>query len=170
MNKANLKLALIFIIGMLTAFLAMYFINHYFGETTEPAESSTEVNVRKRTTADTLEEYPSSAASIDQLTDAATVISYVKSNHELPDFYLTKAEARKKGWIASKGNLCDVLPGRAIGGDRFGNRERKLPLGKNYREADVNYRCGTRTADRIVFTAEGEVWLTTDHYKTFSKQ
>jgi hypothetical protein len=51
------------------------------------------------------------------------VIAYVKSNHKLPDFYITKSEAKSQGWNPSKGNLCDVLPGKAIGGDQFSNRE-----------------------------------------------
>ena len=84
--------------------------------------------------------------------------------------YITKSEARKQGWVPEKGNLCDVLPNKAIGGDIFGNREKKLPKGKIYYEADVNYTCGNRNTDRIIFTPNGEVWLTKDHYKTFVKQ
>jgi len=110
-----------------------------------------------------------SSAAIDELTNASTVIAYVKENGELPSYYITKSQARKKGWIASKGNLCDVLPGQAIGGDIFGNREERLPIENTYLEADVNYDCGTRGKDRIVFTKKGEVWLSTDHYKTFKK-
>lgn len=108
--------------------------------------------------------------SIDQLTEAKTVISYVKQNHRLPEYYITKNEARQQGWNPSKGNLCDVLPGKAIGGDTFGNRERKLPEGEKYYEADVNYRCGNRNADRIIFTKNGDVYLTKNHYKSFEKQ
>lgn len=108
--------------------------------------------------------------SIDQLTEARTVITYVQQNHKLPEYYITKSEARKQGWNPSKGNLCEVLPGKAIGGDAFGNRERILPDGKKYFEADVNYHCGNRKADRIVFTKDGEVYLTKNHYKSFEKQ
>ncbi|PIE50987.1 MAG: ribonuclease N1 [Flavobacteriales bacterium] len=108
--------------------------------------------------------------SIDKLTEEKKVIAYVKKNHHLPDYYLTKNEARKLGWKPHLGNLCEVLPNRAIGGDSFGNRERKLPKGNRYFEADVNYQCGNRNADRIIFTQKGEVWLTHDHYKTFTKQ
>lgn len=107
---------------------------------------------------------------IDELTDENLIIDYVKKHHRLPGYYLTKADARDLGWEASKGNLCEVLPGKAIGGDIFKNREKKLPEGKKYYEADVNYKCGRRNADRIIFTKQGEVWLTKDHYKTFIKQ
>ncbi|WP_231128663.1 ribonuclease domain-containing protein [Chryseobacterium vaccae] len=108
--------------------------------------------------------------SIDQLTEEKTVISYVKQNHRLPDYYITKNEARQQGWDPSKGNLCDVLPGKAIGGDKFGNREKRLPEGEKYYEADVNYHCGSRNADRIIFTKNGDVYLTKNHYKSFEKQ
>lgn len=98
------------------------------------------------------------------------MIAYVKSNHQLPDFYITKSEAKSKGWIPSKGNLCDVLKGKAIGGDKFSNREKQLPKGEQYYEADVNYNCGNRNADRIIFTKNGDVWLTKNHYKSFEKK
>lgn len=112
----------------------------------------------------------SAQVSIDQLTEEKTVISYVKQNHKLPDYYITKNEARKQGWNPSQGNLCDVLPGKAIGGDKFGNREGRLPDGEKYFEADVNYHCGGRNADRIIYTQNGEVYLTKNHYKSFEKQ
>ncbi len=108
--------------------------------------------------------------SIDQLTEEKTVINYVKQNHKLPDYYITKNQARNLGWNPSKGNLCEVAPGKAIGGDRFGNRERMLPDGITYFEADVNYHCGSRQADRIVFTKDGEVYFSKNHYKSFEKQ
>ncbi|MDR4892991.1 MULTISPECIES: ribonuclease domain-containing protein [unclassified Chryseobacterium] len=112
----------------------------------------------------------SAQVSIDQLTEEKTVISYVKQNHQLPDYYITKNEARKQGWNPSQGNLCDVLPGKAIGGDKFGNREKRLPDGEKYFEADVNYHCGGRNADRIIYTQNGDVYLTKNHYKSFEKQ
>lgn len=112
----------------------------------------------------------SDSKAIDELTSEEVVIPFVKQNGTLPSYYLTKSEAKKKGWIPSQGNLCEVLPGQAIGGDRFSNREGKLPKGEQYFEADVNYNCGNRGADRIVFTKKGEVWLTHNHYKSFQKQ
>lgn len=107
---------------------------------------------------------------IDRLTEEKNVINYVKENHKLPGYYITKKEARSRGWNPAKGNLCEVLPGKAIGGDRFGNREGSLSKDVLYYEADVNYRCGNRNGDRIVFTRTGEIYLTKDHYKTFVKQ
>lgn len=114
----------------------------------------------------------SSIADIEELTNETVVVNYLKKHQELPVYYITKNEARKKGWDAHKGNLCDVLPGKAIGGDKFGNREGKLPnqKGRQYYEADLNYNCGNRNADRLVFSNDGLIYITKDHYKTFQKQ
>lgn len=111
-------------------------------------------------------------AAIDELTKEHVVVPYVKRHGKLPDYYITKKEARNKGWIAADGNLCDVLPGRAIGGDVFGNREGNLPArsGRTWYEADLNYNCGRRNADRLLFSSDGLVFVTYDHYKTFEKK
>lgn len=109
------------------------------------------------------------SADISALTDARSVARYVLQNQQLPAFYLTKERARRMGWDPAKGNLCEVLPGKAIGGDRFGNREKRLPQrsGRFWYEADVNYRCGHREADRLIYSSDGLVYLTTDHYRSF---
>ncbi|CNE90512.1 ribonuclease [Yersinia kristensenii] len=111
----------------------------------------------------------SAPASIEQLTQHQQVVKYLQAHHRLPDFYITKQQAREKGWNPKDGNLCKVLPGKAIGGDRFSNRERQLPdaKGRNWREADVNYRCGHRGADRLLYSNDGLIYLTQDHYKHF---
>ncbi len=172
MDKEKIKLVLIFIIGLLTAFLAMYFFNKYSIEKKNIEVSNSEVSLieNKNETFNKSSGSPNFSGNIDKLTSENTVINYVKSNRRLPDYYITKGEARKLGWVASKGNLCDILPGRAIGGDHFSNREKTLPAGNKYFEADVNYNCGNRNADRIVFTKNGEVWLTKNHYKSFEKK
>jgi hypothetical protein len=113
-----------------------------------------------------------SNTSIDELTNETVVVAYVKQNNRLPDYYISKREARKKGWSPTKGNLCDVLPGRAIGGDVFTNREGSLPekAGRKWYEADLNYDCAHRNADRLLFSNDGLLFVTKDHYKTFVQQ
>ena len=174
MNKQNIKLFLFFIIGLLTAFLVMYFLNNYKIEKKNENSQKTEIggnNQNSNRNTDFKENASSkNRADIDELTNEKTVINYVKTNKKLPEYYLTKGEARNQGWVASQGNLCDVLPGKAIGGDKFTNREKTLPAENQYFEVDVNYECGRRNADRIVFTKNGEVWLTKNHYKSFEKQ
>ncbi|ANH82426.1 ribonuclease [Niabella ginsenosidivorans] len=115
---------------------------------------------------------PPSQASVEELTKESAVVPYVKQNGHLPDYYITKREARSKGWEPSKGNLCMVLPGRAIGGDIFSNRERSLPekQGRKWFEADINFSCGRRNADRLLFSSDGLVFVTKDHYRTFQEK
>lgn len=111
-------------------------------------------------------------ADIAALTDEETVVDFVRQNNRLPDYYITKNQARKLGWKPETGNLCEVLPGKAIGGDHFGNRENRLPKTKSrkYFEADLNYSCGRRGADRLIYSSDGLIFITKDHYKTFQKQ
>ncbi len=108
---------------------------------------------------------------ISALTDDRQVADYLRQHQRLPDYYLTKAQARRQGWEPSKGSLCQMLPGRAIGGDRFSNREGGLPAraGRSWYEADVNYRCGRRRSDRLLYSSDGLIYLTTDHYRTFQR-
>ncbi len=92
----------------------------------------------------------------------------------LPSCYLTKDAAEKKGWHPGL-DLWRVASGAAIGGDRFGNRERVLPSRWNgrYVEADIDYSGGARGSHRLIFVRDmGEEWLvfvTTDHYRTFAR-
>ncbi len=152
-------------LGLLFGMSVMYVYNNFIKDNLASI-NNTAVEYGRANNA----ENSSPEQSIDQLTAEKTVINYVKQNHRLPDYYITKNEARKHGWNPSKGNLCDVLPGRAIGGDKFNNREKNLPQGEKYFEADVNYHCGSRNADRIIFTKNGDVYLTKNHYKSFEKQ
>lgn len=176
MNSKN-KSVLYVAVGIVLGMMLMYFFNTYTAEKKHTQTSSSEIGTSKSSSESSTDwsdnknsKDDTSGLNIDDLTNERRVISYVKEHHKLPAYYITKNEARNQGWEASKGNLCDVLPGRAIGGDRFSNREKKLPNGDAYFEADVNYACGRRNADRIVFTKKGEVYLTKNHYKTFEKQ
>ena len=113
----------------------------------------------------------STSESIEQLTQQDRVVSYLREHQRLPDFYITKKQARAEGWDASAGNLCSAVPGRAIGGDRFSNREKRLPqkAKRVWREADINYHCGRRQADRLIYSNDGLIYITRDHYRNFTK-
>ena len=97
------------------------------------------------------------------------VASVLRKTGKLPDRFLSKKEARKLGWVPEQGNLNEVAPGKSIGGDRFGNYEGKLPAqkGRSYREADVHDSPERRGAERLVFSNDGLIFYTPDHYKTF---
>lgn len=170
----NSKIRAVFFIclGLLFGMSVMYIYNNFIKSKDHSSPAKTEaVSYGSTSTEDQYNTGNSSTqVSIEKLTEEKTVISYVKQNHRLPDYYITKNEARKQGWNPSKGNLCEAIPGKAIGGDKFGNREGRLPDGDQYFEADVNYHCGGRNADRIIYTENGDVYLTKNHYKSFERQ
>ncbi|WP_435530534.1 ribonuclease domain-containing protein [Paenibacillus polymyxa] len=99
------------------------------------------------------------------------VAKFISEHHELPSYFITKKEARDLGWEPSEGNLHKVAPGKSIGGDVFRNREGLLPKkqGRIWYEADINYSGGTRGSDRILYSNDGLVYKTTDHYRTFEQ-
>ena len=116
----------------------------------------------------------SSTSNIDEsssYTSRDDVALYLHTYGHLPPNFLTKDEARSRGWDASKGNLQDVAPGMSIGGDRFGNREGLLPdqKGRQYYECDIDYDGGRRNAKRIVFSNDGLIFYTDDHYASFEQ-
>ena len=103
--------------------------------------------------------------------DPQAIADYLFEYGGLPDNFITKAEARALGWDSSRNYVSDVAPGKSIGGDRFGNYEGILPRvkGRTYYEADCFYVKGKRTAERIVYSSDGHVWYTEDHYTTFTE-
>ena len=105
------------------------------------------------------------------ITEPQAIADYLFRYGQLPDNFITKAEAQALGWDSSKNYVSDVAPGKSIGGDRFGNREELLPtaVGRTYREADCNYTGGPRGAERIVYSSDGLVFYTSDHYQTFTQ-
>lgn len=104
-----------------------------------------------------------------EYTSKDEVAKYIYLYGHLPPNYITKSEAQDLGWVASKGNLWKVAPGKSIGGDRFGNREGLLPTakGRKYYECDIDFDGKYRNAKRIVFSNDGLVYYTEDHYETF---
>ena len=106
-----------------------------------------------------------------EYTSKEEVALYLHLFGHLPHNYITKEEAQELGWKSSKGNLWKVAPNASIGGSRFGNYEKKLPTskGRKYYECDVNYDGGFRGAERIIYSNDGLVFYTADHYKTFEQ-
>ena len=99
---------------------------------------------------------------------AEEVALYIHTYGHLPDNYITKSEAASLGWEG--GNVEAYAPGYAIGGDLFGNREGLLPdaKGRYYYECDIDtLGADSRGANRIVFSNDGLIYLTRDHYESF---
>lgn len=153
------KQIVIIVVGLLVGWFIFNKINNAVKKVTAPHGAA---QLTKKT----------SAQKIDELTKEAVVVDYLKKNQKLPDYYFTKKEAMKLGWQPSSGNLCDVAKNKAIGGDVFTNRGKRLPTDKKRKwyEADLNYNCGRRGADRVVFSNDGLIYVTYNHYKTFQKK
>ena len=97
------------------------------------------------------------------------VALYIHLYGHLPDNYITKSAAKKLGWVASQGNLWEVTDHKSIGGSQFQNSEGLLPSkkGRQYYECDIDYQGGTRNGKRIVYSNDGLVYYTEDHYSSF---
>lgn len=102
-------------------------------------------------------------------TSKEEVAEYIFLYGHLPDNFITKKEAKALGWVSSEGNLGEVAPGKSIGGDYFGNFEGNLPEkeGRDYHECDIDSDGGYRGAKRIVYSNDGLIYYTEDHYETF---
>ena len=102
-------------------------------------------------------------------TSKEEVAAYIYEFGHLPDNFITKKEAKELGWVSKEGNLAEVAPGMSIGGDYFGNYEGLLPEedGREYYECDINSDGGYRGAERIVFSDDGLIYYTEDHYESF---
>jgi hypothetical protein len=107
-------------------------------------------------------------ARIDQA-ELADALRSLGQTGRLPAKFVTKRQARDAGWQPGR-PLWKVpgLDGKAIGGDRFGNYEKRLPAGQ-WQEADLGYQGGKRGAQRLLFARDGRRFVTVDHYNSFSE-
>lgn len=96
------------------------------------------------------------------------VARYIHTYGHLPENFITKKQAQAPGWEG--GSLEPYAPGKCIGGSRFGNYEGTLPEkdGRTYTECDIDtLGASKRGAKRIVFSNDGLIYYTEDHYETF---
>ena len=89
--------------------------------------------------------------------------------NRLPDYYISRDEAKSLGWDKKKGNLNDLAPGKMLYGGIYRNEDKKLPndADRIWYEADINYMGGYRGEERIIFSNDGLIFVTYDHYETF---
>lgn len=95
------------------------------------------------------------------------VARYIHTYGHLPDNFITKKQAQALGWEG--GSLEPYAPGKCIGGSRFGNYEGTLPEkdGRTYTECNIDtLGASKRGAKRIVFSNDGLIYYTEDHYET----
>ena len=99
-------------------------------------------------------------------TSKEDVALYIHTYGCLPRNFMTKDEARELGW--TEGSLEEYAPGMCIGGDRFGNYEGLLPEDRDYTECDIDtLGAEKRGAKRLVFSDDGLIYYTDDHYESF---
>ena len=101
--------------------------------------------------------------------DKDHVALYIHTYGHLPSNYVTKKQAEAAGW--SGGSVQKYIEGAAIGGDKFGNNEGLLPKksGRQYYECDIDTDGkSSRGAKRIIFSNDGLIYYTDDHYDHFT--
>ena len=155
----------------LTSILALVLValSVFFGvpEEAQVAETHTE----KVITAEPLPDVPApeTEAAIDfhgSYTSKEDVALYIHTYGDLPLNFMTKKQAKDLGWEG--GSLEPVAPGMCIGGDWFGNYEGLLPEDREYTECDIDtLGKDSRGAKRIVFSDDGLIYYTEDHYESF---
>lgn len=139
---------------------------------TKAANTPTPTNAPTNTPTPELSKAPEELVEEDGVYSTPELVAaYLYVFHKLPSNYITKNDAVKLGWDSEKGNLWDVTDQMSIGGSRFGNYEGLLPdaKGRTWYECDVNYNGGYRGAERILYSSDGLIYYTDDHYKTFTR-
>ena len=128
----------------------------------DPAAESSTAPAEKDSDAPVIDQYGSYTTKED-------VALYIHTYGCLPQNFITKDQARQAGW--NGGSLEPYCPGMCIGGDSFGNREGLLPKaqGRSWTECDINtLGADSRGAERIVFSNDGLIYYTGDHYESFT--
>lgn len=130
-------------------------------EISDPSGQDTEAEEPE----DLSEDVPDENGSYTSKEDVAL---YLHTYGKLPPNFITKKEAQKLGWQG--GSLEKYAPGKCIGGDRFGNYEGILPDEGSYHECDIDtLGASGRGAKRIVYSDDGQIYYTEDHYETFEQ-
>lgn len=161
----NSLIAMLLIIGMLTGCSAPAADTGSSDYSEVQTEQSTE-NVQ----AEQIDGVPEVQVDEDgEYTSKEEVAAYIYLYDHLPDNFITKDEAKALGWVSKEGNLDEVAPGMSIGGDYFGNYEGILPEedGRDYHECDIDFDGTYRNGKRIVYSNDGLIYYTEDHYETF---
>lgn len=92
---------------------------------------------------------------------------HLKYNNRLPDYYISESELKELGW--ERGNKpSKFAPGKMLYKD-YSNKNHHLPDSPNrtWYEADINYTQGKRNSQRILWSNDGLIFVTFDHYETF---
>lgn len=189
----NKKKKLLYIAGVIALVLILFFFGDKLtpifdalnsglasSDTGKPVADSTSANLPDSTSAGTTAgTTPGTSADTGstglkvekdgKYTSKEEVALYIHTFGCLPSNYITKAQAREKGW-PDGGPVEKYAPGFCIGGDKFGNNEGLLPKksGRQYYECDIDAPLNaSRNAKRIVFSNAGLIYYTEDHYQSY---
>ena len=122
------------------------------GDTADPPDALPTATIAAALT-DSPTSAPTQAPQQTAITAPQDIADYIFAHGTLPDNFLTKNEARQLGWDSSK-NYEGLLPDAS---------------GRKWYEADANYTAGPRGAERILYSSDGLVYYTNDHYQTFTE-
>jgi len=124
------------------------------------------------TGADTGTQNPAAISEDGKYTTKDDVALYIHTYGKLPSNFIKKDEAKKLGWDGNGNHSIWLYADQmSIGGDVFSNREELLPVakGRKWYECDINYDGKQRGAERIVFSSDGLIYYTSDHYESFTQ-
>ena len=167
MNQ-NLKRGLVLILLALLIFGVLYFSEN---QSAEPAQTASPAQTEATVSPEVSPTPSPESAALDEdgvYTSKEDVALYIHLYGHLPNNFITKKQAQALGW--SSGSLEPYAPGKCIGGSRFGNFEGLLPEadGRYYTECDIDtLGASKRGAKRIVFSNDGLIYYTGDHYESF---
>lgn len=93
---------------------------------------------------------------------------WIKYYGKLPDYYISSEELELLGWKWGK-SPRKFAPGKMITKGIYKNKDKHLPdeLGRIWYEADINYYEGKRNRHRLLWSNDGLIFVTYDHYETF---
>ncbi len=177
------------VVSELEDYLNEQYPDYYYEDTSaaETTEATTEAETTSETT--TTAEITTTTAEVTTISETTTtappeteyaidedgtyttkddVALYIYTYGRLPKNFITKKEAQALGWEG--GSLEPYAPGMCIGGSHFGNYEGLLPEkdGRKYTECDIDtLGKKSRGAKRIVFSNDGLIYYTDDHYESF---
>lgn len=93
---------------------------------------------------------------------------WMKYYHDLPEYYITQKELKELGWRKGQ-SPAKFAPGKMVTFGIYQNRNGHLPQipGRIWYEADINYYSGRRNKHRLLWSSDGLLFVTYDHYATF---
>ena len=169
MVSEYMKKARSFVTWLIPFFMAVFLL---FGcGSAQTGQGSPVPGGNTETTEASEQEGQTAIAEDGSYTSKEEVALYIHTYGRLPDNFITKKDAEALGWVNREGNLWEVAPGMSIGGSRFGNYEGQLPdeKGRKWYECDINFDGTYRGAERIVYSNDGLIYYTGDHYESFEQ-